>query len=129
MENMLNATYTLNNKMSFSFGARHYWSSGRYSGYYLLEDNGQLRVTKPDFSADYDFNAWQMNLLYTWQIGPGRFVSFAWKNLINQDNAGERDYYLENLKYTFSQPLMNSISVKLLYYLDIGSRVGRRISM
>jgi hypothetical protein len=85
-----------------------------------------LRVTKPDFSADYDFNAWQMNLLYTWQIGPGRFVSFAWKNLINQDNAGERDYYLENLKYTFSQPLLNSISVKLLYYLDIGSKISAR---
>ncbi len=126
VENMLSGIYTISNRMSVNMNVRHYWSSGRYTRYYLLEENGQLRVTKPDFSADYDFNAWQMNLLYTWQIGPGRFVSFAWKNLINQDNAGERDYYLENLKYTFSQPLLNSISVKLLYYLDIGSKISAR---
>ena len=126
IENMLSAIYTISNRMSVNMDVRHYWSSGRYSRYYILEENGNMTVTKPDFSADYDFNAWQLNLFYNWQIGPGRFVTFAWKNLINRDNAGERDRYYDNLKYTFSQPLLNSISVKLLYYLDIGSKVSAR---
>ena len=105
--------------MGMNVTARHYWSGGRYSEYYLLQQDGNLQ-TANHANADFDFNAWTLDLLYTWYFAPGSQVSLAWKNLIYTSPSGLPFAYQNNFNYTFSQPLANSFSIKVLYYVDAG---------
>ena len=112
--------YVFNNKMSMNVTARHYWSGGRYSEYYLLQQDGNLQTINQDLKANFDFNAWTLDWVYTWYFAPGSQISFAWKNLIYTSPTGLPFAYQNNFNYTFSQPLANSFSVKVLYYVDAG---------
>ena len=48
-------------------------------------------------------------------------MSFVWKNDINtQDNLVLDDYW-KDIKHTINAPQSNSLSVKILYYLDYQS--------
>ncbi len=64
-----------------------------------------------------------MDAVYSWWFAPGSQVSVVWKNA----NDPSHDYrsgnlatplYFDNLSNTFNTPKNNSVSVKILYYLD-----------
>ena len=49
---------------------------------------------------------------------PGSEINIVWKQaILNSDEQIINDYF-ENLKNTFAMPQTNSISIKVLYYLD-----------
>jgi hypothetical protein len=58
-------------------------------------------------------------LVYTWQVANGSFLNIAW-----QDEAFEsvrRDYeqnYFTNIKRSFNVNNANTVSVKLVYFID-----------
>ncbi|MGM0665804.1 MAG: DUF5916 domain-containing protein, partial [Bacteroidota bacterium] len=55
---------------------------------------------------------------YTWRFAPGSEMSLVWKNSIYADS--EEIYYdfEDNLKHMFGKGSTNSLSLKILYYLD-----------
>jgi hypothetical protein len=116
--NTLNINYTFSNKINLSARLRHYWFKVDYNQYYDLRDDGYLDAA--DYSGDYDFNfnAFNVDMFLTWYFAPGSEMVLAWKNGITafQDPAVES--YFENFSQTLSSPATNSISVKLIYFLD-----------
>lgn len=127
-ETELELKYVFNNKMALSFRGRHYWSGAQYSSYYLLNLDGTLNPnTGYDDENDISFNAFNIDMVFRWVFAPGSELSIAWKNTIYDDRNKFESNYLENLNRTFSAVQSNSISVKVLYYIDF-NRVLKSMS-
>ena len=126
IENVAGVNYTFNNKMGLTFRLRHYWSWVEYSQFYKLEQNGTLGATSfngfaGDGHSSYNsnFNALTIDFVYTWQIGPGSFVNLNWKDAIYSDSEFVAHNYGENVNSTLKDNHYNTVSLKLVYFLDI----------
>ncbi|MDP4209836.1 MAG: DUF5916 domain-containing protein [Bacteroidota bacterium] len=124
-ENILSASYILNNKAGFNLRVRHYWSGNGNKNYYLLLQNGSL---KPDplysQNKDENYNAFTVDMIFRWIFAPGSELSVAWKNAAYADQNTVIRSYWNNLGKTWINP-SNSLSVKVLYYIDY-NRVRRQ---
>jgi predicted DNA-binding protein (MmcQ/YjbR family) len=121
--NSINSSYVFNNKSWISLNLRHYWSQIDYDKYYKLEENGDL-APNPQYNenADFNFNVFNVDLMYSWNFAPGSYLNVVWKNSIYEDeDIKNNEFYnfLENLKNTInSNQVQNSFSIKISYYLD-----------
>jgi hypothetical protein len=116
--NIITATYIFNMKMSLSLRLRHYWSQARYLQYYTLNRDGHLDYSGYIKNNDIDFNAFSVDLQYTWYFAPGSEISVVWKNQITSQGTEIQGGYFNNLGNTLGSPQTNSFSIKVLYYLD-----------
>lgn len=121
IENKLKVNYLFNNRMGISFRMRHYWRSVAYSTYYILESDGILREFAYPKNADKNFNAFTIDMAYTWNFAPGSELSLVWKDHLYYDNPNTAEGYFAEVENIFSQPQTNSISLKMLYYIDYHS--------
>lgn len=116
--NELNANYVFNSKSALSFKLRHYWRTIDYTSFYLLAKNGTLK-DDADFTIDnINTNYFNIDLAYTWRFAPGSELSVVWKNSISNEADHIVANYMENLQNfkTFEQN--NSLSFRLIYYID-----------
>lgn len=123
LQNTVNVKYSFTNKMGLTLNIRHYWSGVNPTEVLLLNTKGYLE--KPSFATNApsnyarNFNAFALNMVYTWQVANGSFLNIAW-----QDEANEfvvKDFeqnYFTNIKRTFNVNNANTISVKLVYFID-----------
>lgn len=125
MEGVLNINYAPKVSMNFNMRLRHYWSYAEYTDFYNLADNGELIQTtyntfQPDGTSldDVNFNAFNVDLVYTWYFAPGSELNVVWKNAIYQFGTLLPENYLGDLEQVFDSPTNNNFSIKVLYYLD-----------
>ncbi|MCZ4696321.1 DUF5916 domain-containing protein [Ancylomarina euxinus] len=118
LENRLSANYIFNNKMSLSFRARHYWAKAEYKDFNTLLDNGRLKAIDYSDNHDINFNSFNIDMVYSWRFAPGSELALVWKNSISSDDDKIAHRFINNLKNTFDATRFNSLSVKLLYYID-----------
>ena len=124
--NTIGLKYTFTNKMGLSFRMRHYWSWVEYDKFYDLQDNGEL-IDSDYTGLDEDglpmhnttFNAFNIDMVYSWQVAPGSFFTAVWKNQIYADSEVPQKQFFDNLSRTFDQNGTNSLTLKLVYYIDI----------
>lgn len=118
--------YVFNNQMGITMNLRHYWSYADYNSVFELDQEGML-VTTPwsesfnPNSYDVNFNAFNIDMVYSWRFAPGSEIDIVWKNAIYQYAQGENalvNNYLDNMETTFGAPATNNISVKIIYYID-----------
>ena len=121
IDNELTASYIFTSRMSLSLRARHYWSKASYKNYFALTDDGHAASTSYAVNNDIDFNAFNIDMIYTWQFSPGSEMSIVWKNSIYKEQSELAKKYFESLNRTLDSPQTNSFSVKVLYYLDYRS--------
>ncbi|MFD2246518.1 DUF5916 domain-containing protein [Pontibacter ruber] len=123
----LTSSYSFNNRMSLSLRARHYWSKAEYNQYYRLATDGHLSPDSypngyngkyKDKNHNINFNVFNIDMVYSWWFAPGSEISIVWKNAIHESKDVVVPRYLDNFSNTISSPQNNSISVKLLYYID-----------
>jgi len=132
-ENVLNTSYIFNNKMALTLRARHNWSNVVYQSYALLDDEGGLRPTNynginGDGEAynNTNFNAANIDLVYTWEFSPGSQFSVVWKNnIINFDHDTDINFF-DNFRQTVTDDQSNFFSIKILYFLDYLSIKGNK---
>lgn len=117
--NQLNATYIFTNKMSLTLRCRHYWSQAEYKQYYTLNNNGLL-IDDALYAgnSNVNFNAFNIDLVYTWQFSRGSEMSFVWKNAIYTSGDVIIKQFSNDIEQTINSPQTNSFSIKVLYYLD-----------
>jgi hypothetical protein len=118
LTNVLTATYIFTPRMSLSFRMRHYWSKAEYNRYSFLNLDGTL-TTDPNYTIDHNvnFDAFNIDMVYTWQFQPGSEMSIVWKNAILASGTVQPDY-VSDVRHTFDSPQNNSLSIRVLYYLD-----------
>lgn len=117
--NQLNATYIFTNKMSLTLRCRHYWSQAEYKQYYTLNNKGLL-IDDAQYTgnSNVNFNAFNIDLVYTWQFSRGSEMSFVWKNAIYTSGDIIIKQFSNDIDQTINSPQTNSFSIKVLYYLD-----------
>ena len=125
LENQLSGSYTFNPFHSISLAFRNFWSTVTYDpGLFTLEENGTLNRDEDYTTEDIDdpnvnFNTWNLDLSYTWQVAPGSFLTALYRNqLFNRDSMSEESYF-DSIGTLFEQPIEQTVSVKvaILYRL------------
>ncbi len=119
VENILKTSYIFTNKLVLDFRLRHYWLNARYNNYYQLDEEGYLNPLDYDEDNNFDFNAFNIDMIVRWEFAPGSELALAWKNaLLTLTENEAANKYIENLKHVLKSPSDNSFSLKVLYYLD-----------
>ena len=106
---------------------RYYRSSVDYDSFFDLKEDGYLQAR--DYEADLDevFNAFTIDAVLTWRFAPGSEMAIIYKNdiSIGRDasdltNIGDTvdNGFFDDLSGLSSQDQSNSISLKLLYFVD-----------
>ncbi len=120
--NTFKGSYIFTSKMSLSIRVRHYWRIVKYKDFYNLEKNGNLSssIGYDTYGADQDinYNAFNIDMNYIWNFAPGSELSIVWKNSINTFDSNIINNYIDNLDNIFDSPQFNSLSLKIIYYLD-----------
>ena len=127
--NTIALDYSITNRMNVSFRLRHYRSTLAYNAFYELQEDGSLNSI-PSFSGldaagesayNVNFNAFTIDLVYRWVFLPGSEINVVWKNSIFQSDKFVGESYIYNLSKTIQQGPNNSLSFKLIYWLDAQS--------
>jgi hypothetical protein len=125
LENVLTSTYIFNNKMSLSFRVRHYFTRLEYNSFHRLDDEGFLQESPytglhSDGSVFHNtsFNIFNIDMVYRWRFAPGSDLFFVWKNSISNNAPDINSGYFRNLSDLLDAPQLNSLSIKVVYYLD-----------
>ncbi|MCZ8021796.1 MAG: DUF5916 domain-containing protein [Cytophagales bacterium] len=125
--NIYGFNITFNRNMGLRLRIRHNWTTIRYENYFKLEANGDLSKfdfddTHPETGKpkrfDTNFNAINLDLVYFWQIAPGSFVNFVWKDAIQSFTNNTDVPYFNNLGDAVREPHVNSVSLRITYFLD-----------
>ncbi|WP_298286489.1 DUF5916 domain-containing protein [uncultured Lutibacter sp.] len=117
--NAISGKYNFSIKSALNLTFRHYWSPVEYkTQFYLLEEDGIL--TESDYTANHDinYNIWNFDLSYTWEFAPGSQLVALYRNSIFNEDDLSHLKFKENLDNLFKEPVVNNISLKLIYYLD-----------
>lgn len=119
IENTLQARYLFRNNLSLSIRGRHYWTGGHYKSFYNLSDDGHL-IDNISYTGDHDFNfnAFNMDMVFQWQFAPGSSLNLVWKNSIYNESNTVIKSYSNNFKNTMDADQLNTVSLKVLYYFD-----------
>lgn len=125
VENVFNTSYTFNPNTALTLRARHYWTNVAYSQYHLLTENGGLGETSYNQSRDANFNAFNVDMIFRWRFAPGSDLFMIWKNSVLHSESLSGEDYFSNWGNLFDAPQNNSLSIKLIYFLDYQSLVRR----
>jgi hypothetical protein len=119
IENTIVSSFIFNANSYLSLRLRHYWSTADYlDDYFRLEDDGSLSSIAYADNHDYNYNAFNIDMGYTWRFAPGSELSIVWKNSINSSSDQIFYDFKDNLIDMFASDKQNSLSLKILYYLD-----------
>ena len=67
---------------------------------------------------DANFNAWTIDMALNWWFAPGSQMSIVWKNSMQDYNDILTINWFDNINNTFNTIPQNSLSFKIVYYLD-----------
>ena len=126
LTNILQGKYLFKNNLALTLRMCHYWSYGLYDYYGDLDEEGYI-IPDPNFTenADFNFNAFNTDLIFTWQFAPGSFMNIVYKNNLQRDEQVIRTSYFNNLNTVFEQGQRNTLTFKLVYFFDVVSSYKR----
>ncbi|WP_298511601.1 DUF5916 domain-containing protein [uncultured Kordia sp.] len=123
--NSISGNYSFNPFHSLNLTFRNYWTTVDYDETpYFLQDNGRLVQSQNTFedlslgNSNINFSTWNLDFSYTWQFGPGSFLTALYRNQIfNQTEESEATYF-NSLNRLFDEPIDHTLSVRLVYFID-----------
>ena len=125
VENSIGAEFIFTKRMGIELDLRHYWAQVSYDNFLALEDDGVTRpinyqaLSSSDESVhNTNFNAFTVDANYRWVFYPGCELRVVYKNNIFSSKSVLEESYFETFNTLFEQPQVNSISMKLLVFVD-----------
>jgi len=117
--NSLESQYIFNNKMALNLAFRHYYSEVEYTQFYTLQNNGEL-LENPFYNEEHDatYNNWNIDLRFSWWFAPGSQLTLLYRNAMESYVSDSRLDFSNNFKNLFDEPQLNSLSLRVSYYLD-----------
>ncbi len=117
----LNAAYNFKARMNLNVSVRHYWSKVDYKTFYYVKEDGFYLPHNFVADANENFNAFNLDMFFTWDFRLGSRLIIAWKNALGPDAAVDglqHPKYTNNINQVFNVPHSNQLSVKFVYYID-----------
>jgi len=118
---VLSGIYNFTSRMNLSMRVRHYWSQVLYSNFYYTDINGDFQPHAFVNGKDQNFNAYNLDMFYTFDFKYGSKLIVGWKNALGSDfpiDGLQYSNYTKNLSQVFQKPHGNEFNVRLIYYLD-----------
>ncbi len=126
--NSLQLQCSFTSKMSLGLRVRHYRSAVSYDNFFDLREDGTLAPInyvglQADGSSAFNtnYNAFTIDCAYRWVFLPGSEINLVWKNAIFSSDKLVENSYFQNLSNMFDYLPLNSLSLKVLYWLDYQS--------
>lgn len=116
--NTVELQWTFNAHAFINLRVRHYLRHYEYNSFYNLRKDGSLQSTAIPSYSNRNYNLFNLDLLYQWNFAPGSELAVVWKNSFEEYKNNPVNDYLDNIDNIISGPMYNSISVKILYYID-----------
>jgi len=120
--NVLTGSYIINNKIDFSFKLRYHLDQVENIEFKKLNNDGYLSSTtvQDEVASDYNINytTWTSDVGLNWWFAAGSQLSIVWKNGIDNETNILRNRWLDNVEDSFNLAQENSLSLKIVYYLD-----------
>jgi hypothetical protein len=129
IETSLRSKYSFTNRMFVTFVGRHYVSAVNNNRLYSLESNGSLSANSMNpVNNNRTLNFFNIDMVYTWQIAQGSFVNIVWKSAIFRGIDNADFHYVNNFRNTLLENQNNSVSFRMIYFLDYATmrKSGRR---
>lgn len=131
--NGLQLQVSFTSKMSLGLRMRHYRSSVSYDRFFDLSDDGSLSPInysgqQADGTSAYNtnYNAFTIDCAYRWVFLPGSEINLVWKHAVFSSDKFVDNGYFQNLSNLFEYLPTNSLSLKVLYWLDYQSLKNRK---
>lgn len=124
----LTGSYSFSKDMILSLNARHYRAFADHEEYATLLDNGELASNGTyTENKNFDYNIFNVDLVFSWMFAPGSMLSIVYKNIIENELGEVNTFqpYGPNLDRVINDPQTNSLSLKLVYYLDYQMLKGK----
>ena len=94
-------------------------SKVKYYNFMNLKTDGRVEpVAAISVNPDINANLFNVDMNYTWQFAPGSFINVTWKTSSELYDQLVLDRYYRNLRHSFETPSFNSLSLKVIYFLD-----------
>lgn len=120
ISNNLSANYLFNSKMALSLTGRHYWALVEPTEFYTLRSNATLQFysnTLP-YDLNLNFNSFNLDLVFSWRFAPGSDLFLLYRSNLNDlSNLVEHNYF-QNLNNVFQQNNNQTLSLRVVYYLE-----------
>jgi len=117
--------YNFTSRMNLSFRARHFWNRLRNTNFYDVFPDGNWRERNDLEPSDYNqnYNAFNLDVFYTWDFKLGSRIIVGWKNWLSRDyetfiNGVKYPDYHDNAVQLFNIPHGNEFTVRFIYFLN-----------
>ncbi len=125
-ENTLAGNYMISRLISVQLMGRHFWQQGEYSGFYQLNDDGNLiQDHELIYDANFNYNYFSIDFMLGWEFAPGSMLSIVWKNTIQTEDKNYSINFKDNFNAMIKGPQLNMFSLKAIYHLDYNEFVKR----
>jgi hypothetical protein len=115
------AQYSFTPRMNWTVRLRHNWTHLEQLSFYKLNLNGSWYDYGFVPNLNRNFNAFNIDMFYTWDFKWGSRLTLAWKNALG-GNVSLDPYanstYGKNLSRMFSSPHSNEVTLKVVYFID-----------
>lgn len=118
---LLTGIYNFTPRMFLTLRARHYWSKVNYEKFYNVDGKGNWLPRSFIPGSDNNYNAYNLDVFYTWDFMYGSRLIVGWKNWMPMDaaiNGALFNKYGQNLRQVFRQPQGKELTLRLIYFLD-----------
>ena len=104
--------------MAFTFNLRHYYTEVNYTGFGTLHDNGSVSPIHSYSINNQTYNAWNVDLRYSWWFAPGSQLTLLYQNAAENFLNYSKINFKNNFNNLFDDPMNNTLSLKVTYYID-----------
>ncbi|MEM6722341.1 MAG: DUF5916 domain-containing protein [Bacteroidota bacterium] len=125
LTNSISGNYSFNPFHTLNLTFRNYWTTVDYDDTpYFLQENGRLVQSQNTFqelglgNSNVNFSTWNLDFSYTWQFGPGNFLTALYRNQIFNQTTASDDGYFQSLNRLFDAPIDHTVSIRLVYFID-----------
>ncbi|NTW25106.1 MAG: carbohydrate binding family 9 domain-containing protein, partial [Lentimicrobium sp.] len=87
LENSFSGKYMISRQIAISLWLRHFWQKGDYFEYFTLNDDGGLNPDEEfNYLVDFNYNYFNIDMVFDWEFAPGSMLSLVWKNVIQKED-------------------------------------------
>ena len=120
--NVFRGSYIVNNKIDLSLKLRYHIDQVQNLKFQTLNNIGYLEPTSIENTKESENNinytTWTSDITLNWRFAPGSQLSLVWKNAIDNEDNTLINHWRNNVGETFNLEQQNSVSLKIIYYLD-----------
>jgi hypothetical protein len=122
---VVSGVYNFTSRMNLTVRARHYWNRLQNTNLFNIHPDGYWTERTDLVPSNYNvnYNAFNLDVFYTWDFRLGSRLILGWKNWLGKDfeyyiPGNPYKDYVRNASRLFSTPHGNEFTVRFIYFLN-----------